>query len=128
MATYDHFYDLPVYKTCRTFRKRISEVVRQKFPNNEEYRLKAQVLNASRSVTANLAEGFGRYHHQENIQFSRRARGSLTETMDHMIVAFDDGFINEGALKEINEEYKICLKELNGYIKYLKTAKTLATQ
>lgn len=127
MATYDHFYDLPVYKTCRTFRKRISEVVRRNFPNNEEYRLKAQVLNASRSVTANLAEGFGRYHHQENIQFCRQARGSLTETMYHMIVAFDDGFINDGALKEINDEYKTCLKELNGYIKYLKTAKTLAT-
>ncbi|MBO9564804.1 MAG: four helix bundle protein [Niastella sp.] len=128
MATYDHFYDLPVYKICRTFRKRISDIVRQKFPGNEEYRLKGQVLNASRSVTANLAEGFGRFHHQENIQFCRQARGSLTETMDHMIVAFDDGFISEEVLKEINNEYKACLRDLNGYIKYLKTAKASATQ
>ena len=128
MATFDHFYDLPVYKTCRAFRKKISEVVKTKLPKNEEYRLKAQVLNASRSVTANLAEGFGRFHHQENIQFCRQARGSLTETMDHMITAFDDGYITEDALKEININYKACLKELNGYIKYLKTAKISATQ
>lgn len=128
MATYDHFYDLPVYKACRSFRKRISDVVRQKFPGNEEYRLKAQVLNSSRSVTANLAEGFGRFHHQENIQFCRQARGSLTETMDHMIIAFDDGYISDETLKEINAEYKNCLKDLNSYIKYLKTVKASATQ
>lgn len=127
MATFDHFYDLPVYKTCRAFRKRISDIVRQSFPGNEEYRLKAQVLNASRSVTANIAEGFGRFHHQENIQFCRQARGSLTETMDHMIIAFDDGYIKDEALKEINDEYKLCLKELNGYIKYLKSAKASTT-
>lgn len=128
MATYDHFYDLPVYQKCRAFRKKISSVVKQFFPKTEEYRLKAQVLDSSRSLTANIAEGFGRFHHQENIQFCRTARGSLTETMDHMITAFDDSYITEDLLKEINTDYKVCLKELNGYIKYLRSAKITATQ
>lgn len=123
MATYNHFYDLPVYKTCREFRKKISAIAKKYFPKSEECNLKSQIIASSRSITANVAEGFGRFHHQENIQFCRQARGSLSETMDHAITAYDDKYINKIILKEINDDYKDALKELNGYIKYLKTAK-----
>jgi four helix bundle protein len=75
MATYNHFYELPVYKTCRDFRRKISSVAKKYFPKSEDYHLKAQVINSSRSITANIAEGFGRFHHQENIQFCRQSRG-----------------------------------------------------
>lgn len=125
MPTYDHFYDLPVYQKCRSFKKNVSEIVRTLFPKSEEYHLKSQVLDSSRSVIANIAEGFGRFHYQENIQFCRQSRGSLTETMDHMITAFDEEYINSDQLKILNDEYKICLKELNVYIKYLKSAKEI---
>lgn len=126
MATYNHFYDLPVYKICREFRKKVSTIVNSSIPQKEEYRLKSQILNSSRSITANIAEGFGRFHHQENIQFCRQARGSLTETMEHLITAFDESFIEEILLKELNEDYKECLKSLNLYIKYLKEAKNIS--
>src|SRR6476469_331568 len=122
MSTYDHFYDLPVYKSCRTFKKNISQLVKNCFPKSEDYHLKAQVIDSSRSVTANIAEGFGRFHFQENIQFCRQARGSLTETVDHMITAFDYEYISSEQLKILNDEYKMCFKELNSYIKYLKSA------
>jgi len=125
VATYKHFYELPVYKLYRLFRKLISDIA-GKFPAQEEYRLKQQVLNSSRSVTANIAEGFGRYHYQENIQFCRQARGSLTETMDHMIVAYDEGYINKEVLGEVNKKYKDCLLALNSYVKYLRSAKASA--
>jgi len=123
MATYNHFYESPVYKTCREFRKRISALVKTSFPKSETYQLATQVLSSSRSITANIAEGFGRFHHQENIQFCRQARGSLSETMEHIIVASDEEYISKDCLKEVNEAYKKCLKEINLYIKYLKTAK-----
>ncbi len=125
MSTYDHFYDLPVYQKCRSFKKNVSKIVKTHFSKYEEYHLKSQVLDSSRSVTANIAEGFGRFHYQENIQFCRQSRGSLTETMDHMITAFDEEYINTDQLKILNDEYKICLKELNVYIKYLKSAKEI---
>jgi len=123
MTTYHHFYDLPVYKTCREYRKNLSLIINQFLPKWEEYNLKAQLIRSARSVTANIAEGFGRFHHQENIQFCRQARGSLTETMEHLITAFDEKYINEELLTKLNNEYKSCLKELNIYIKYLKVAK-----
>lgn len=123
MATYNHFYDLPLYKTCRTFRKKISFIAVKYFPKSEQYLLKVQILDSSRSITANIAEGFGRFHHQENIQFSRQSRGSLDETLEHMITAYDEKYITKAILSEINKDYKECLKQLNGDIKYLKTAK-----
>lgn len=123
VATYNHFYDLPVYKACRAFRKRISIIVKKHFPKSEEYHLKAQVLDSRRSVTANIAEGFGRFHHQENIQFCRQSRGSLDETLEHMITSYDEKYITKEMLSEINKDYKECLKQLNSYIRYLKTAK-----
>jgi len=126
MPTYNHFYDLPVYKTCRQFRKQISSIVRKYFPKSEDYLLKAQVIRSSRSITANIAEGFGRFHHQENIQFCRQSRGSLTETLDHMITGYDEKYIDREILAEINTDYKTCLKELNFYIKYLTSAKLKA--
>ena len=128
MPTYNYFYDLPVYKTCRIFRKKISSVVRKNFPKFEEYHLKAQVLDSSRSITANISEGFGRFHYQENIQFCRQSRGSLDETLEHMITVYDEKYITKDILGEINKDYKECLKQLNGYIKYLKSAKLGATQ
>ena len=125
MATYNHFYDLSVYQKCRSFRKNISNLIKETFPKTEEYRLKSQLLDSSRSVTANIAEGFGRFHYQENIQFCRQARGSLTETMDYLITAFDEKYFDSEQLKILNTEYKDCLKELNTYIKYLKSAKEI---
>jgi len=123
VATYNHYYELPVYKSCRVFRKKISALARKYFPKTEEFLLKSQVLDSSRSVTANIAEGFGRFHHQENIQFCRQSRGSLDETLEHMVTAYDDKYITKEILSDINKDYKECLKQLNGYIKYLKTAK-----
>ena len=87
MSTFNHFYDLPVYKVCRELRKKIPLIVRKHFPKTEIFHLNAQVLDWSRSVTSNIAEGFGRFHYQENIQFCRQSRGSLTETLKHMITA-----------------------------------------
>jgi four helix bundle protein len=123
MPSFHHFYELPVYKTCRAFRKKISAIARKYFPKQEEYHLKAQILDSSRSITANIAEGFGRFHYQENIQFCRQSRGSLDETLEHIITAYDDKYITKDILTEINKDYKDCLKQLNGYIKYLKDAK-----
>jgi len=123
LASYKHFYELPVYKACRNFRKEVSELVKSSYPKDEKYLLTAQTLDAVRSVTANIAEGFGRFHYQENIQFCRQSRGSLSEVMEHLITAYDDKYISKATLTDLNKTYKRCLKEINGYIKYLKTAK-----
>ena len=94
-------------------------------PASAKFELISQIKRSSRSITANISEGFGRFHHQENIQFCRISRGSLAETMEHIITAYDENYIHEQTLKDVNEDYKKCLKELNSYIKYLKSAKKI---
>ncbi len=118
----NNFESLDVWKECRIFRKQISSVVKT-FPNEEKYRLTDQLIRASRSVTANIAEGHGRYHFQENSQFCRQARGSLTETLDHLLCALDEKYIDEIQLNEFREQYENCIKLLNGYIVFLQKQK-----
>jgi four helix bundle protein len=65
-----------VYKECRSFRNSIFEFTKS-LHKEETFRLKDQLIRASRSITANIAEGYGRFHYQENIQFCRQARGSV---------------------------------------------------
>jgi four helix bundle protein len=118
----NNFEELEVWKECRNLRKQIS-IISKTFPSEEKYRIVDQLIRASRSVTANIAEGHGRYHFQENIQFCRQARGSLTETLDHMICAFDENYITVEQLIDFRNQYTSCLRLLNGYIAYLKKMK-----
>ncbi len=90
---------------------------------SEKFALSSQMKRSSRSVGNNIAEGFGRFHFQENIQFCRMARGSLNETLDHGIIALDENYISEMQLKELRNIHDKTLLILNGYIKYLQTAK-----
>jgi four helix bundle protein len=116
------FEDLEVWKVCRAFRIEISLLVKT-LPSEEKYKMVDQLIRSCRSITANIAEGHGRFHYQQNMQFCRQARGSLTETLDHLICACDEGYINEANLGELRTKYDHCLKLLNGYIMYLKNKK-----
>ncbi len=50
---------------------------------------------AKLSMTNNIAEGFGRYHYQENIQFCRQSRGSISELIDDFNECYDEGYIDQ---------------------------------
>ncbi|HEU5290699.1 MAG TPA: four helix bundle protein [Cyclobacteriaceae bacterium] len=118
-----NFEELDCWKKATALRRRLSELVK-KFPNDEKYRLTDQIIRASRSVTANIAEGYGRYHYQENAQFCRQSRGSLFELIDHLIVAGDEKYISDAEFAEFKTEIESCLIVLNGFINYLIQAKS----
>lgn len=116
------FRDLNCWKESRVFRNKIQELSKS-FPNEEKYRLADQLIRSSRGITAAIAEGHGRYHYQENIQYCRIARGSLEESLDHLTVALDCGFVDQVQFDHFEEDYKKILALLNGYIAYLKKRK-----
>lgn len=68
-------------------------------------------------------KGYGRFHYQENIQFCRKARGSLYELLDHLNIALDEKYINENKYKKFREQIFDIIRMLNGYIRYLKNKK-----
>jgi len=121
-SKYHDFRDLEVWKRCRDIRKKIWALLRD-FPEEEKYRLSDQMIRASRSSTACIAEGYGRYHYQENIQFCRQSRGSLYELIDHILVAEECEYIDHGVSQAIIDEIKTSIVVLNGYIRYLKKRK-----
>jgi len=116
------FETLEVWKEARALRQEISSLVKA-LPVDEKFRLADQMVRASRSVTANIAEGHGRYHFQENIQFCRQARGSLYELLDHLTVALDENYISDDIFNNFKNKIFSIVKILNGYISYLKKQK-----
>jgi four helix bundle protein len=103
-------------------RMSISDLVKS-FPNEEKFRLTDQIIRCSRSIGNNIAEGHGRFHFQDNIRFCIIARGSLSETLDHMIIARDENYIDDAVFKSFQNDYDQCLKLLNGYISFIKKKK-----
>lgn len=74
-------------------------------------------------MPANSAEGFGRFHFQENMQFCSHARGSLEETANHIIAARD---LKQAPVEKCEALLLQCeevRKLLNGYIKSIQMAK-----
>lgn len=117
------FEDLECWKQARQMRIAVAELSKV-FPRSEQYALHDNLRRAARSVTNNIAEGYGRFHYQENAQFCRIARGSLYEVLDHLIIALDEGYIQESNYEQLKNQIKITTTLLNGYINYLLKAKS----
>lgn len=93
------------------------------FPNDEKYRLTDQIIRSSKSVTANIAEGNGRFYYLENVKFCRIERGLLEETLEHLITAFDAKYISVEILPQEKLQHEKCMQLINGYIRYLRNSK-----
>jgi four helix bundle protein len=82
------FQDLEVWRVGRAIRNHCYEIA-DKLPQQERYNLASQIRRAAVSLTAIVAEGYGRFHFKENIQFCRISRGSAYELIDHLITCHD---------------------------------------
>ncbi len=116
------FETLEVWQESRKLRMEISQLVKE-FPDEEKYRLVDQMIRAARSVSGNIAEGHGRYHFQENIQFCRRARGSLAELLDHLYVGLDEKYITEVKFNYFRDKSLNLVKMVNEHIENLSRQK-----
>lgn len=116
------FETLEVWQESRKLRLEISQLVKD-FPDEEKYRLVDQMIRAARSVSGNIAEGHGRYHFQENIQFCRRARGSLAELLDHLYVGLDEKYITETKFNYFRDKSLKLVEMVNEHIEGLSRQK-----
>ena len=119
MSSIKSFEDLECWKSARELRIFVAQNIIPKFSIEEKYALTSQLRRSSRSVSDNIAEGYGRFHYQENIQFCRIARGSLCESLNHVITAKDENYIEEDLLQQFRERFERTKAILNGYINYL---------
>lgn len=123
MAIAKSFQDLEVWKIGRTLRRKLYEIANS-LPIHERYNLASQIRAAAISLTSNIAEGFGRFHYKENVQFCRIARGSACEVIDHLLTCLDERYITTAQHQELAQEVATFLRILNAYIKAIGPSKT----
>lgn len=123
MAQINSFEDLECWKAATELRRYVSKRILPKFPPDEKFALTNQLRRSSRSISDNISEGYGRFHFQENIQSCRMARGSLCESLNQVIIARNENYIEEEVLLEYRQIYERTKVILNGYINYLNKAK-----
>jgi len=75
-----------------------------------------QLIRAADSISANLSEGFGRYHYKENRQFSYYSRGSLYETKTWLTKAYNRNLITDTQFQELIQTIETIAIKLNNYI------------
>lgn len=117
---YQPFTDLDVWKKARKFKKEM-ETLAKTFPTEEKYRLSDQLIRSARSINANIAEGYGRHTYKNQLHFCIQATGSLSETLNHLIDAFDCQYISQEQLIHYKTKYHEVESLLNGYITYLRS-------
>jgi four helix bundle protein len=117
--SHQSFTELEVWKKARVLKNEIKTLT-DKFPPDEKYRLCDQLIRSSRSTTANIAEGHGRFTYKDQLHYCIMARGSLSETLNHLIDAFDCSYITETELQAFKNKVDEVERMLNGYISYLR--------
>lgn len=68
-------------------------------------------------MTANIAEGYGRYGYQENAQHCRQTRGSVYELRDHLITCIDEKYISPAEGSRLGRLAIRVIQLLNGYLR-----------
>ena len=111
------FEDLEVFKRAY----RLSLVVHRQsldFPKIEQYALGDQIRRASKSICANIAEGFGKQR-QSPAEFKRyllMAMGSADEMRVWCRYCFDLGYVDEDTWRQWRDEYHEIAKMLQGLV------------
>ncbi|MCW3086737.1 MAG: four helix bundle protein [Sediminibacterium sp.] len=90
------------------------------WPSFEKHGLGKQLTAAVDSISANIAEGYGRFFIKENIKFCLYARGSLLETKSWLRKAVQRKLITEERFLYFITQIDLVHKKLNGYMKVLK--------
>ncbi|MBK7451418.1 MAG: four helix bundle protein [Anaerolineales bacterium] len=97
-------------------------------PSEEKWALSQQIRRSSQSVPANIAEGHGRFYFQDNVRFCYIARGSLEETLSHIVYAHKVGYVSETLYKSFVMDGENLTRLINGYIGFLKKSKQGANE
>ena len=94
------YRDLDVWKKAMDLAEQCYHVTKS-FPREEMFGMTSQIRRAASSVPANIAEGQGRFHTKEFIQFLGIARGSLKEVETHLLLSQRVGLSNANDIEPL---------------------------
>jgi four helix bundle protein len=115
------FEDVPVWKDSIDLTLQVYKITKT-FPEDEKYGLSSQMRRAVSSISANIAEGFGRNGNKEKFQFYSIAYGSLLETKSFLYLSQKLGYSED--IKLLIEQAVILQKQINAIKSSLKLRKS----
>ena len=116
MGAIAKFSDLEAWKQAHDLVDLIYQLTKT-FPSSEIYGLTSQLRRAAISITANIAEGFSRYHYKDRLRFYYDARGSLSEVQSELLDAKKIGFIVDNSFGNIWDKTEMVHIVLGGLIR-----------
>ena len=114
------FEQLESWKTSQDLAVFVYSLTKQ-FPQEEKFGITSQIKRSSSSISANIAEGFGRRTIKDKLNFYTIAYGSLLETKNFLYLAQKLKYIDNHLLEESLIKVTSCQKLINGSIKYLRS-------
>lgn len=111
-----NFYDLNAWKEGHKLVLEIYSITKN-FPADERFGITSQIRRAVSSITANIAEGFERFHFKDKIRFYHQARGSVGEVQNFLILAKDLKFIDNKICENLGAKSKEIGRLINGLIR-----------
>jgi len=108
------FEQLHVWQESISLAVDVYEITKS-FPDSENFGITSQIRRSASSVSANIAEGFGRNGKKEKLQFVAIAYGSLLETKSFLYLANRLGYFNNEQLAHLLDRITILQKQLNSF-------------
>jgi len=111
------YRELEVWKEAKKLVTEIYQITKT-FPDDEKWCLTQQIRRAAISIPSNIAEGIGRNHAKDTIQFLYTSRGSLYELETQLFISFDLKYFNDVNLENVLINCNQVGKLLAGFINY----------
>ena len=118
--------DLEIYQMAEDLSDRVWEIC-IKWDYLTKDTIGKQLVRSTDSISANLAEGHGRYHFNDRLKYCYYARGSLEETKSWISKAIRRKLIKT-EISELNHTIELLPKKMNAYIKSIKKAREAKAQ
>jgi len=106
---------MPIWKVAMEIAEIIFKLTNN-LPRKEDYGFTSQIRRSGLSISANIAEAFGRYHTLNKINFYYTARGSLTETQSHLEFGKRVGYLKPETVEELDKQLTNLYNEINKVI------------
>ena len=122
MAGWKHFEEIAAWQHSHRVKLRVYRILER--PRvRRDIKLSGQLRESARSAPSNIAEGFGRFGNKEFARFARMSKGSLHESLNHLIDATDQRMITQDELLIERHHITKAINAVTGLIRHLETSK-----
>lgn len=122
---YGSFRQMPVWQKAMEIAEALHSLT-DGLPKKEDYGFTSQIRRSALSISANIAEAYGRKHLLDKINFYYHARGSVTETQSHLEYGRRVGYVTSSEVERLDENLMNLYYQINKIVVELRGMKQQA--